>query len=213
MAKSISDHYQKQIEKDYKKDLIDSLQATFMVYIYKYEERLAKIKIVEDKETIINDAIEYLYTLKDCYDHQKYSGFKEENILVDLENIYANEIEKAFRVFKLKQKAVKDYYKVEIYNHIVNDITEALKSKDIYSILYAVKTIDYKQAVKEDILRKEEDLDIFNEVYNTCMNKAIKEFKQLEKEYIASEKEKNKFSIPLGWKLAGITTAINKLIK
>lgn len=213
MAKSISDHYQKQIEKDYKKDLIDSLQATFMVYIYKYEERLAKIKIVEDKEEIINDAIEYLYTLKDCYDHQKYSGFKEENILVDLENIYANEIEKAFRVFKLKQKAVKDYYKIEIYNHIVNDITEALKSKDIYSILYAVKTIDYKQAVKEDILREEEDLDIFNEVYNTCMNKAIREFKQLEKEYIASEKEKNKFTIPLGWKLAGITTAINKLIK
>lgn len=213
MAKSISDHYQKQIEKDYKKDLVDSLQTTFMIYIYKYNENLAKIKIIEDKEEIINEAIEHIYTLKDCYDNQKYSGFNENNIFVDLENIYANEIEKAFKVFKLKQKAVKDYYKVEIYNHIVKDIANAMEQNNIYNILQGVKTLEYKKAVMDDILRDEEDTDIFNDIYNNCLNKAVKEFKQLEKDFIENEKEKNKFKIPLGWKLAGITTIINKLVK
>lgn len=213
MAKSISDHYQKQIEKDYKKDLVDSLQTTFTTYIYKYGERLAKIKIVEDKDAIINETIDYIYTIFDCYGHKKYSGLNETIIFIDLENIYANEIEKAFKVFKLKQKAIKDYYKVEIYNHIVKDIANAMEQNNIYNILQGVKTLEYKKAVMDDILRDEEDTDIFNDIYNNCLNKAVKEFKQLEKDFIENEKEKNKFKIPLGWKLAGITTIINKLVK
>ena len=218
MAKTIIDTTKEQKQK-FEEYVAYKLQEEFSNQIYEKGETQAKLDILNNKDFIIDyviDTIKKNVPLSFKY-YWQYSSPTE--TILTINDIYIKIYNDTFKAYKVKQKAEKEYYKQVIYDTITKDIKNALEYQDIENVLINIKTIEYKDMLFKDLKKEYKDLsiDIYNNIYTQTLNNVISNYKgnlaiykQQKKEI---KQEQKGIKIPLGWKLAFITKAINKMVK
>ena len=218
-------------------DLINAFQCE----IWDKGEEQARISLLENKQDIINDLYSYIERLKnesnDLYlnfkSYYDYTDYAIKNTIIN--DTYFKIYNETFKAYKIQEKASKEYAKTIIYNEITENIEENLDKHDLDDIISYIKTNDYKKLLINSINKEYEiDINILNDIYTSCLNKAIAPYKEDLKICIDNKKYEDKLQqerlkqkqkeqqdylkarknkIPLGWKMYGITKAINKMIK
>lgn len=214
----------KKQEENLQENIKNELQSEFITFLENEELAVAKMKILDNKFNIIkNISIKILKNI-DNFKDLNLTEFKlgekiEENFLKEFKNMTL--------YYKEQQKAKKEYYKILIYDKIRKDIKLALNFNNIDDIMINIYKNEFKEELFNVLNEKENiDLNLFNEVYYTSLNKAAREFKQDRQNYLEEQKvkeqlkkqqqkarqQKNK-KIPLGWKIYGSSVAFKKLFK
>ena len=242
MARALVD-----ISKDQEKHFNNYVSNLINQYIQQeidnYGEQQAKINLINNKDIIIVDNI----MLKDLKEEEQkntstflsfkyyYNFTSEDNLYYIINNIYLKQYQDYFKTYKIQEKANKENAKTIIYNEITENIEENLDKHDLDDIISYIKTNDYKKLLIKSINEEYEiDINILNDIYTSCLNKAIAPYKEDLKICIDNKKYEDKLQqerlkqkqkeqqdylkarknkIPLGWKMYGITKAINKMIK
>lgn len=227
--------FSKEHKNNFKAFIENDLINTFQCEILDKGEDIAKISLLENKQEIIQDIFDYIEKLKRQYLNgynaiyikfsQYYSSLNYEEIYTLINNIYLKVYNETFKAYKIQEKASKQYAKTIIYNEITENIEENIDKHDLDDIISYIKTNDYKKLLVNSI-NKEYNIDIcvLNDIYTSCLNKAIAPYKEDLKVCIDNKKYEDKLQqeqelkarknkIPLGWKVYGATKIFNKLWK
>ena len=194
-------------------DLINAFQCEILD---KGEEQ-ARISLLENKQDIINDFYSYIERLKkennNIYLNFKYYYDYTDYAIINafINDTYLKIYNDTFKAYKIKEKAEKDFLKHLLYEELKEEIT--LHTDNIY-ILDIIKTNEYKEELLKHLQKEHNiNINIYNDIYHSVLNKVIREFKEDIKLKQQKMQQENKTKIPLGWKVFGIVKVCEKINK